>query len=1058
MQVESNASRPIDTGGADPGGASAVAAAARLRQQLPFVRRDAHAIEPSPRKGSLLSLVGRRHLRVFARAHERHAALTGAAGSPRWLSALSRLRFGGSSFLSRLRRATGSAHTPSAQATSGPTATGAAASADTQALERLTSSLQQRFAARAADRQGFHALLAQAFGDGYDTARAETIRLQTLAGDFSWMPSIRVADARALTDTSGTQGEGVVLGAYVADTDTIYVSRELLGDAERAGRLLTEELGHALDARLNARDAAGDEGEIFSRLVHDGQLDASELAALRAENDHGLVTIDGRSVSVEYGFFSKIKRALKKGIKSVTKSIVKGAVDLTRGSLQMTNGALTLNLDRVREGAKTSADAVQDTGKAVFKAVKETDKELRAIAKEALHKLMQSKWFAVVLTICRFIPIPVVQLVVRVIDLVRAAYMIYQGAKNRSLSAVFSGVASLAGGAGQLAGALGASATTVSTIGSVATAASNLSMAYNAVAQKDLGAALGLLAGQAGQAGAPGAVAGYAQYAQQAYGVARAARDGDVLGAIGNGLSLAGSGVDGADPALAQLGDVVTGLRVAQQIERGNLDAAHGLASSMQVAQQARSEADSLAAQQRAQVTQDDIGGELAPEHVTQDSFGEMSEAPAGDSGASAAAPEAALPDAQPAGPPTFTVEAGQTLEGIARSRYGDQWRAGVTQLILENQIALNQWGSPVLRVGQGLTASDLPLDSQRLDALARAGGSIVANNSRGLAERAGRSEAIDAADAQGSGLKPMQAGEWYVGTAERARVPHEDAHLVPNVPDGTDQVSYAAWPEPDTSSSAGTSTAGEYDALGNYVGTVQMVDASLTMSYGEQMRNVGRFATDIGIGAVKGLDNLLPETAATLYRMTGYASAGAVSLFDTEVSDRMFAQYERVTGRIFEYDNSAQALGGFASQLAMPSIFKGVGSGGSAMYRLEQTGKEWINYNARHHFSGKITLESERTFYSYKNSNYLKPDLTYDNLQLWVTPERLTSSDAIRRLALPHGSGYDTLLTVTLPKGTEIVTPRPVWSLYGRAGGGIETRIYSPVTPSMYRIGPPPH
>lgn len=734
MQVESNASRPIDTGGADPGGASAVAAAARLRQQLPFVRRDAHAIEPSPRTGSLLSLVGRRHLRVFARAHERHAALTGAAGSPRWLSALSRLRFGGSSFLSRLRRATGNAHTPSAQATSGSTATGAAASADTQALERLTSSLQQRFAARAADRQGFHALLAQAFGDGYDTARAETIRLQTLAGDFSWMPSIRVADAHALTDTSGTQGEGVVLGAYVAATDTIYVSRELLGDAERAVRLLTEELGHALDARLNVRDAAGDEGEIFSRLVHDGQLDASELAALRAENDHGMVTIDGRSVAVEYGFFSKLKRALKKGVKAVTKGLVKGAIDLAKGSLQMTTGALTLNFDRVREGARSSADAVRDTGKTVFKAIKETDKELRAIAKEALHKLMQSKWFAVILTICRFIPIPIVQLAVRVIDLVRAAYMVYQGVKNRSLSAVFGGVASLAGGAGQLAGALGASASTVSAIGSVATAANNLSMAYNAVAQKDLGAALGLLAGQAG---ALGSVAGYAQYAQQAYGVARAARDGDVLGAIGNGLSLAGSGVDGANPALAQSGDVVTGLRVAQQIERGNLDAAHGLASSMQVAQQARSEADSLAAQQRAQVAQDDIGGELAPEHVTQDSFGEMSEAPAGDSGASAAAPEAALPDAQPAGPPTFTVEAGQTLESIARSRYGDQWRAGVTQLILENQIALNQWGSPVLRVGQGLTASDLPLDSQRLDALARAGGSIVAINSRGLSAKA---------------------------------------------------------------------------------------------------------------------------------------------------------------------------------------------------------------------------------------------------------------------------------------------------------------------------------
>ena len=46
------------------------------------------------------------------------------------------------------------------------------------------------------------------------------------------------------------------------------------------------------------------------------------------------------------------------------------------------------------------------------------------------------------------------------------------------------------------------------------------------------------------------------------------------------------------------------------------------------------------------------------------------------------------------------------------------------------------------------------------------------------------------------------------------------------------------------------------------------------------------------------------------------------------------------------------------------------------------------------------------------------------------------------------HGTGYGTLLTAMLPKGSQIVTPRPVWSMFGRPGGGVETRVYGPVTP----------
>jgi hypothetical protein len=91
-------------------------------------------------------------------------------------------------------------------------------------------------------------------------------------------------------------------------------------------------------------------------------------------------------------------------------------------------------------------------------------------------------------------------------------------------------------------------------------------------------------------------------------------------------------------------------------------------------------------------------------------------------------------------------------------------------------------------------------------------------------------------------------------------------------------------------------------------------------MSYGEQMRNVGKFFGDIGMGAARGLVNVVPETLAFGYRMTGYAAAGMVSLVDTDWSDKMFARYERVTGRILDYDNGLQEASGLVSGLVGPA------------------------------------------------------------------------------------------------------------------------------------------
>ena len=63
--------------------------------------------------------------------------------------------------------------------------------------------------------------------------------------------------------------------------------------------MLLEEIGHAIDAKVNAVDAAGDEGELFARLVLGGSLDAAEIVSLSSQNDHAVITFGGVEVAVE---------------------------------------------------------------------------------------------------------------------------------------------------------------------------------------------------------------------------------------------------------------------------------------------------------------------------------------------------------------------------------------------------------------------------------------------------------------------------------------------------------------------------------------------------------------------------------------------------------------------------------------------------------------------------------------------------------------------------------------------------------------------------------------
>lgn len=92
--------------------------------------------------------------------------------------------------------------------------------------------------------------------------------------------------------------------------------------------VFTEEVGHALDARLNTSDTTGDEGELFRKLVAGEAPTTAERLRVLSDNDHGTVTVDGKRVDVEF-FLIKIPNPFK----IIKDEIIEPALDFAKDEI-----------------------------------------------------------------------------------------------------------------------------------------------------------------------------------------------------------------------------------------------------------------------------------------------------------------------------------------------------------------------------------------------------------------------------------------------------------------------------------------------------------------------------------------------------------------------------------------------------------------------------------------------------------------------------------------------------------------------------------------------------
>jgi peptidoglycan/xylan/chitin deacetylase (PgdA/CDA1 family) len=99
-------------------------------------------------------------------------------------------------------------------------------------------------------------------------------------------------------------------GAYAADNNTIYLSERFLAANQNQPQLianvLLEEIGHALDRRLNKTDTPGDEGELFAAAVNNRTLSTGELTRIKSEQDTKTLLLDGQLRQVEQATYGSI--------------------------------------------------------------------------------------------------------------------------------------------------------------------------------------------------------------------------------------------------------------------------------------------------------------------------------------------------------------------------------------------------------------------------------------------------------------------------------------------------------------------------------------------------------------------------------------------------------------------------------------------------------------------------------------------------------------------------------------------------------------------------------
>jgi hypothetical protein len=214
----------------------------------------------------------------------------------------------------------------------------------------VQATFRRQFGELAANKEQFHDTMRQVFGEGYDAAKAEQFRQQAQAGNFDWLPPVKLVSAETL---------GGANGAYDAESGTVLLNASL--DPTLAAATFVEEAGHHLDAQLNRKDSAGDEGELFRRVLSGEKLTSAQVAEIRAENDKGIIHVNGQAKEVEFWNPFKAIGNAAKAVGNAVAGAAQAVGNAVSGAAQAVGNVVKEAAVRVGDGVRSLATGVAST-------------------------------------------------------------------------------------------------------------------------------------------------------------------------------------------------------------------------------------------------------------------------------------------------------------------------------------------------------------------------------------------------------------------------------------------------------------------------------------------------------------------------------------------------------------------------------------------------------------------------------------------------------------------------------------------------------------------------
>jgi subtilisin family serine protease len=173
-----------------------------------------------------------------------------------------------------------------------------------------------------------------AFGSSYDQVAASELLSAFAQGNFDALPEIKILSNTVL---------GATNGAFAAQKNEIYLNERFLlansNHIQAIANVLIEEIGHFIDAKINTGDSAGDEGEIFAKLVQGESISQQELLVLKGEDDTTTVSLEGHVVQIEQNYAGwwniiKISAPDAWALSVIKQQIIVGVIDTGLNSHQ----------------------------------------------------------------------------------------------------------------------------------------------------------------------------------------------------------------------------------------------------------------------------------------------------------------------------------------------------------------------------------------------------------------------------------------------------------------------------------------------------------------------------------------------------------------------------------------------------------------------------------------------------------------------------------------------------------------------------------------------------